>query len=79
MGLEFLIVHTLGSFKSKEHWITTELAQTQMHKTSTKNIPLIASEMGQDNLNTIFLFFKIPSSRGRRIRTLESSWIMSVK
>lgn len=59
IDLEFLIVHILGSFKNKEHRITTELAQTHMHKSSTNNIPLIALEMGQNNPNTIFLFFYV--------------------
>lgn len=30
-----------------------------MHKTSTNNIPLIALEIGQNNLNTIFPFFDV--------------------
>lgn len=59
IGLEILMVHILGSFKNKKHRITTELAQTQMHISCTSKIPLIALEMGQNNPNTIFLFFDV--------------------
>lgn len=41
MDLELLRVRILVSFKNKEHR-TTEIAQTQMHKNSSNNIPLIA-------------------------------------
>lgn len=30
-----------------------------MHKTSTNNIPVIALEIGQNNPNTIFVFFDV--------------------
>jgi len=65
-------VLSLGSFKNKEHRATTELAQTQMHKTSTNNIPSTALGIP----NAISLLFDIRCHHAEAAAELQPNYLL---